>query len=307
MENSSQEINSTSDTTTEVDVSTPFPVFPPSGPETQFPSITFGSIGIPVSVPPFTYVPRPQSTLHIPTIVTITSTPQLASVQQSNNSVATQSHGASVPAIPNSMILAVPSFTYSGSTTPYQLVFPTANYVNPVFPAPYMLMVSPEVWGAGQQGLVVNLSQLAHMNRLEELRTRLTFTESATTTPVSTNQGVIPLVPAVVATNNMTMKREEQNDELSKPYRLDAFIAKSKFTSRIAQAIFPKKVRMPSTVSKYDGTSDPDDHLNAFIAAGGVEGWTLPVWCHMFWKTKDKNEILHIRRKDGESVEDYIT
>jgi hypothetical protein len=38
-------------------------------------------------------------------------------------------------------------------------------------------------------------------------------------------------------------------------------------------------------VSKYEGASDPDDHLNAFIAAGGVEGWKLPVWCHMFVQT----------------------
>jgi hypothetical protein len=96
-------------------------------------------------------------------------------------------------------------------------------------------------------------------------------------------------------------------------------------------------------VSKYEGTSDPDDHLNAFIAAGGAKGWTLPVWSHMFvqtlvgparlWSdsligidslndllqtfpqhfsqqkrhTKDKNEILYIRRRDIESVEDFIT
>ncbi|KAI3756292.1 hypothetical protein L1987_56112 [Smallanthus sonchifolius] len=102
---------------------------------------------------------------------------------------------------------------------------------------------------------------------------------------------------------------------------------------------------MPSTVGKYDGTTDPDDHINVFISAGGVERWALHEWCHMFvqtlvgtarlWydslpigridsfdefvekfmqqfnqqkrHTKDKTEILHIRRRDGESVEDFIT
>ncbi|KAI3762776.1 hypothetical protein L1987_53217 [Smallanthus sonchifolius] len=36
---------------------------------------------------------------------------------------------------------------------------------------------------------------------------------------------------------------------------------------------------------KYDVLGDPDDHLNGFYTAGGVEGWTLPVWCHMFAQT----------------------
>jgi hypothetical protein len=160
-------------------------------------------------------------------------------------------------------------------------MFPVAGYASPVFPTPYMPMVSPEVWGTGQHGWEANPAQMTHANRLEELRTCLAFTESRMTTPVTIHQGATLVAPTLVANNNSSTGGEEREDELSKPYRPDAFIAKSNFTSRIAQAVSPKKVRMPSTVSKYEGTSDPDDHLNAFITAGGVDGWTLPVWCHI--------------------------
>jgi hypothetical protein len=42
---------------------------------------------------------------------------------------------------------------------------------------------------------------------------------------------------------------------------------------------------MPSNVGKYDGISDPDDHVNVFVSARGVEQWSEPVWCDMFIHT----------------------
>ncbi|XP_076931721.1 uncharacterized protein LOC143596966 [Bidens hawaiensis] len=91
--------------------------------------------------------------------------------------------------------------------------------------------------------------------------------------------------------------------------------------------------------------TDPSDHLQNFVAVGGVSGWTLPYWCHMFaliltgvarewfeklpdcqissWDdlvkkfsqqfsqqkkhTRDQSEILDVIRRDNESVEDFIT
>jgi hypothetical protein len=164
-------------------------------------------------------------------MATITSTPHLAPVQTLNNLFVTQSQGSVIPTIPSSMIPVIPSFAYSGLTTPYQGILPAASYANPVFPTPYMSMVSPEVWGAGEQGWIANPAQLAYMNRLEELRTRLAFTESSTITMVSANQGTIPVAPAVVAKNTTTTNGGERDDKLSKPYRPKAFIVKSKFTS----------------------------------------------------------------------------
>ncbi|XP_076930080.1 uncharacterized protein LOC143594727 [Bidens hawaiensis] len=91
--------------------------------------------------------------------------------------------------------------------------------------------------------------------------------------------------------------------------------------------------------------SNPSDHLLNFVAVGGVSGWTLPYWCHMFalmltgaarewfeklsdgqiksWDdlvakfsqhfsqqkkhTRDPSEILDVVRRDNESIEDFIS
>ncbi|XP_076958334.1 uncharacterized protein LOC143634032 [Bidens hawaiensis] len=91
--------------------------------------------------------------------------------------------------------------------------------------------------------------------------------------------------------------------------------------------------------------TDPSDHLQNFVEVGGVSGWTLPYWCHMFtltligatrewfeklpdgqissWDdlvkkvsqqfgqqkkhTRDQSKILDVIRRDNESVEDFIT
>ncbi|XP_076917315.1 uncharacterized protein LOC143577348 [Bidens hawaiensis] len=91
--------------------------------------------------------------------------------------------------------------------------------------------------------------------------------------------------------------------------------------------------------------TDPSDHLLNFVAVGGVSGWTLPYWCHMFaltftWAarewfeklpdgqiknlddfvakfsqnfsqqrkhTRDPSEILDVVRRNNESMEDFIT
>jgi hypothetical protein len=63
-------------------------------------------------------------------------------------------------------------------------------------------------------------------------------------------------------------------NDLTKPHRPIILVVQSKFTAPIAQAHFPEKLKTPSTVGKYDGTSDPDGHVNVFVGAAGVERWT---------------------------------
>ncbi|XP_076914992.1 uncharacterized protein LOC143574201 [Bidens hawaiensis] len=91
--------------------------------------------------------------------------------------------------------------------------------------------------------------------------------------------------------------------------------------------------------------TDPSDHLMNFVAVGGVSGWTLPYWCHMFsltftgaarewfeklpdrqiksWDdfvakfsqhfsqqrkhTRDPYEILDVVMQNNESIEHFIT
>ncbi|XP_076938280.1 uncharacterized protein LOC143606382 [Bidens hawaiensis] len=119
----------------------------------------------------------------------------------------------------------------------------------------------------------------------------------------------------------------------------------SKFIVSIATAPFPVNAKIPTTVGRYNGMTDPSDHLQNFVAVGGVIGWTLPYWCHMFaltligaareWFEKlpdgqisswddlvkkfsqqfsqqkkhrhDQSEILDVIRRDNESIEDFIT
>ncbi|XP_076936517.1 uncharacterized protein LOC143603660 [Bidens hawaiensis] len=91
--------------------------------------------------------------------------------------------------------------------------------------------------------------------------------------------------------------------------------------------------------------SDPSDHLLNFVPVGGVNGWTLPYWCHIFaltlteatrewleklpdgqiqdWNdlmakfsqhfsqekkhTRDPSELLDVVRRNNESIEDFIS
>ncbi|XP_076934664.1 uncharacterized protein LOC143601039 [Bidens hawaiensis] len=142
-----------------------------------------------------------------------------------------------------------------------------------------------------------------------------------------------------------TEYHSDAEDDFTKPYRPAAFAEKSKFIASIATAPFPINAKIPTSLGKYNGMTDPSDHLQNFVAVGGVSGWTLPYWCHMFaltltrptrewfeklpdgqifsWvdlvktisqqfskqkkHTRDQSEILYVIRRDNESVEDFIT
>ncbi|GJS99510.1 reverse transcriptase domain-containing protein [Tanacetum coccineum] len=105
-----------------------------------------------------------------------------------------------------------------------------------------------------------------------------------------------------------------------------------------------RKTRMPNNVKTYDGTGDPEDHLKIFEAEAQVERWAMPTCCHMFNSTligsarvwfdelplesidgykglkaaflayfvqqkkymKDLVEIHNIKRRDGETIEDFM-
>ncbi|XP_076922463.1 uncharacterized protein LOC143584262 [Bidens hawaiensis] len=142
-----------------------------------------------------------------------------------------------------------------------------------------------------------------------------------------------------------TEYHSDAEEDFTKPYRPAAFAEKSKFIASIATSPFPVNAKIPKTVGRYNGMTDPSDHMQNFVAVGGVSGWTLPYWCHMFsltltgaasewfeklpdgkissWDdlvkklsqqfsqqkkhTRDQSEILDAIRRDNESIEDFIT
>ncbi|XP_022008111.1 uncharacterized protein LOC110907435 [Helianthus annuus] len=127
-------------------------------------------------------------------------------------------------------------------------------------------------------------------------------------------------------------------------YRPAEAAENSKFISEIALAPLEKE-KLPSTVGKFNGMTDPDDHLRVFTSVGLVGGWTLPMWCHLFIQTltgaariwfynlpigkitswiylrekflvhfsqqrrsiRDTADGMNIWRHDDESLEDFIT
>ncbi|KAJ0797872.1 hypothetical protein HanPI659440_Chr04g0178651 [Helianthus annuus] len=118
-------------------------------------------------------------------------------------------------------------------------------------------------------------AQQARDEQILGLRTRLFHEE----TPGSSGPS-----PAMAIRNEIQM--EAINDpELTKPYHPVSMTAKSKFSARITHAKLPPKLKMPTTIKKYDGTTDPDDHMFDFDGAARVEQWPMPAWCFMFAQT----------------------
>lgn len=74
-------------------------------------------------------------------------------------------------------------------------------------------------------------------------------------------------------------EEEGAEEDLSLPYQSDF---SSKFTKRIANFHIPFKKKMPSIIRTYDGSGDPDDHLNTFARAEETKLWSVPVWCRIF-------------------------
>ncbi|GJW21088.1 hypothetical protein Tco_0031710 [Tanacetum coccineum] len=57
-------------------------------------------------------------------------------------------------------------------------------------------------------------------------------------------------------------------DDLSEPYNEEST---TPFTCRINEFIFPKRIRMPTTMKTYDGTGDQEDHVKTFTIAARVK------------------------------------
>ncbi|GKC16620.1 reverse transcriptase domain-containing protein [Tanacetum coccineum] len=135
-------------------------------------------------------------------------------------------------------------------------------------------------------------------------------------------------------------KSSREEDDLSQPWVCEEI---DPFTPRIRFFDFPK-TRMPSHIKTYNGSEDPEDHLKIFQAAAKTKRGDMPTWCHMFNSTltgnarvwfddlpiesidiyddlkkaflenylqqnkciKDPIELHNIKRRDGESIEDFV-
>nr|GEW41027.1 reverse transcriptase domain-containing protein [Tanacetum cinerariifolium] len=71
-------------------------------------------------------------------------------------------------------------------------------------------------------------------------------------------------------------------DDLSTPYKRPK---PTPFITRITHFKYQEKVKLPRKVKVYEGSKDPEDHLDIFSTTAEREGWLMPVWCKMFRQT----------------------
>ncbi|GKC33404.1 hypothetical protein Tco_1040698 [Tanacetum coccineum] len=95
-------------------------------------------------------------------------------------------------------------------------------------------------------------------------------------------------------------KAKALDDDLRKPSRE---MLKSPLTGRIIEFSSPKH-KMPSNVKIYDGTTDPDDHINRFTGARNQEGWLMQVWYRIFQRTLDDATMGWFDRLSAGCIDD---
>ncbi|GKA44224.1 reverse transcriptase domain-containing protein [Tanacetum coccineum] len=96
-------------------------------------------------------------------------------------------------------------------------------------------------------------------------------------------------------------KSSVKEDDLSQPWAYEEI---DPFTPRIRYFDFPK-TRMPSHIKTYDGSDDPEDHLEIFQAIAKTEHWAMPTWCHMFISTITRNARVWFDDLPKESIDSY--
>ncbi|GJX89068.1 hypothetical protein Tco_0341082 [Tanacetum coccineum] len=88
--------------------------------------------------------------------------------------------------------------------------------------------------------------------------------------------------------------------DLRKPSRE---MLKSPLSGRIIEFSSPKH-KMPSNVNIYDGSTDPDDHINRFTGARNQEGWLMQVWYRIFQRTLDDATMGWFDRLSASCIDD---
>lgn len=59
----------------------------------------------------------------------------------------------------------------------------------------------------------------------------------------------------------------------------------------IANFATPHDFKIPTNKKLYDGTTDPDDHLNTYVNTMNIYAHQMPIWCKVFPATlTDKAE-----------------
>ncbi|GJY67916.1 hypothetical protein Tco_0470898 [Tanacetum coccineum] len=65
------------------------------------------------------------------------------------------------------------------------------------------------------------------------------------------------------------------------------------------------RTRMSNHVKTYDGSGDPEDHIQLFQSAEKTKRWAMTTWCHMFNSTLTGNARVWFDKLPKESIDSY--
>ncbi|KAJ0625031.1 putative nucleotidyltransferase, Ribonuclease H [Helianthus annuus] len=99
--------------------------------------------------------------------------------------------------------------------------------------------------------------------------------------------------------NNVGTRPEE---DLAKPYKPSNL---SCFSRQIADYDFQSKIKMPAHIRTYDGTEDPEDHLQIFIGAARIEKWSNAECCLMFMQTLVGSARIWFNDLPAQSIQSF--
>ncbi|GJV23647.1 reverse transcriptase domain-containing protein [Tanacetum coccineum] len=96
-------------------------------------------------------------------------------------------------------------------------------------------------------------------------------------------------------------RKERKHCQKVKAAQDDIGSQNQKSQSRALRTTYPNH----SHIKTYDGSKDPEDHLNFFQAAAKTERWAMPTWCHMFNSMLTRNAIVWFDDLQQESIDSY--
>ncbi|GJT41911.1 hypothetical protein Tco_0941776 [Tanacetum coccineum] len=105
-----------------------------------------------------------------------------------------------------------------------------------------------------------------------------------------------------VEDRKVVIGKEVADADLKRPFKE---AVKTLLTRRIIEFTGPE-FKLPVNIKLYDGTTDPEDHLNRFSFAANSGEWSIPVWCLMFQQTLDGNARRWFENLLGGSIDGWV-
>lgn len=82
-------------------------------------------------------------------------------------------------------------------------------------------------------------------------------------------------------------------------------VAGTPFVRAIANFATPHDFKIPANIKLYDGTTDPDDHLNTYVNTMNIYAPQMPIWCKVFPATLTDKACFWFEKLPPGSISSY--